>query len=66
MTRVLDELDEILELRGRIARKPGEGCFFPKEGDQISLDIWMPALASASPFPSHVIRRAKGAKVYDS
>lgn len=63
MARVLDELDEVLELGGRIAREPGEGRLFPEEGNQIRLDIWMPGLASESPFPSHITWRTKGALI---
>lgn len=38
-TRVLDELDEVVEFWRRIAREPGEGGLFPEKGDQIRLDI---------------------------
>ena len=39
MSRILHRLDEVLELRGRIARKPGEGCLLPEEGDEVGLYI---------------------------
>lgn len=39
VARVLDGLDKVLELRGRIARKPWEGRLLPEEGDQIGLYI---------------------------
>ena len=32
MSRVLNGLNEVLELRGRIAREPGEGGLLPEEG----------------------------------
>lgn len=39
MARILDDLDDILELWGRIAREPGKGCLLPEEGNQIRLYI---------------------------